>query len=117
MIQVKSRNSFSKIITLSAAFMFAFSSCLIAQDAAPEEGAAPAQEAAPAASAAPTADAGAGEALFKANCAACHKLYANMTGPMLHEVSGKYPREFLYKWIKNSQAPHKIWRCYSCADL
>jgi len=44
-----------------------------------------------------------GEALFKANCAACHKLYKKMTGPALYEVGDKYDREWLYSWIKNSQ--------------
>ncbi len=45
-----------------------------------------------------------GEALFKANCAACHKLYKNAVGPALFQVSEKYSREWLYKWIKNSSA-------------
>jgi mono/diheme cytochrome c family protein len=44
-----------------------------------------------------------GKALFKANCAACHKLYKKATGPALFEVGNKYDREWLYKWIKNSQ--------------
>lgn len=50
------------------------------------------------------ADAAAGEALFKANCAACHKLYKRAVGPALHQVSAKYEKEWLYKWIKNSAA-------------
>lgn len=50
------------------------------------------------------ADAAAGEALFKANCAACHKLYKDQIGPALYGVSEKYSREWLYKWIKNSAA-------------
>lgn len=50
------------------------------------------------------ADATNGEALFKANCAACHKLYNKAVGPALHQVSERYSREWLYKWIKNSQA-------------
>jgi len=45
-----------------------------------------------------------GEALFKANCAACHKLYKKAVGPALHKVSEKYSREWLYKWIVNSSA-------------
>ncbi len=44
-----------------------------------------------------------GEALFKANCAACHKLYKKATGPALFEVGDKYDRDWLYKWVKNSQ--------------
>lgn len=47
-------------------------------------------------------DTAAGEALFKANCAACHKLYKKATGPALFGVGDKYDREWLYSWIKNS---------------
>lgn len=50
------------------------------------------------------ADAEAGKALFKANCAACHKLDKKATGPMLRNVAEKYEKEWLYKWIKNSTA-------------
>ncbi len=51
-------------------------------------------------------DAVAGEALFKSNCGACHKLYKPMTGPALFNVVEKYDGdyEWLYKWIKNSTA-------------
>jgi len=49
------------------------------------------------------ADTAAGEALFKSNCAACHKLYAKAVGPALFEVGNKYDKEWLYKWVKNSQ--------------
>lgn len=45
----------------------------------------------------------AGEALFKANCAACHKLDKKATGPALRNVASKYEKEWLFKWIKNSQ--------------
>ncbi len=84
MIQVKRQNSFTRVLTLAVVVILTLSSSLFAQDA-------------------PVADAKAGEALFKANCAACHKLYKPMTGPLLHQVSEKYDREWLYKWIKNSQ--------------
>lgn len=84
MIQVKRQNSFSRILTLAVVMVFSLSSSLFAQDA-------------------PVADAKAGEALFKANCAACHKLYKPMTGPLLYQVSEKYEREWLYKWVRNSQ--------------
>lgn len=47
-------------------------------------------------------DAALGETLFKANCASCHKLYKKAVGPALFQVSQKYEREWLYKWIKNS---------------
>ena len=45
----------------------------------------------------------AGESLFKANCAACHKLDKKATGPALRGVADKYEKEWLYAWIKNSQ--------------
>jgi mono/diheme cytochrome c family protein len=45
-----------------------------------------------------------GEALFKANCAACHKLYKKAVGPALFQVSERHSREWLYKWIINSAA-------------
>ncbi len=88
MIQVNRRNSFSRIITLCAAFLLAFSSSLFAQiDAA-------------------TGDADAGKALFKTQCAACHKLYKKATGPALYDVVQRYDEdyEWLGKWIRNSQA-------------
>jgi mono/diheme cytochrome c family protein len=43
-----------------------------------------------------------GKEIFNANCAACHKLDAKATGPALRGVAGKYDKEWLYKWIKNS---------------
>ncbi len=45
-----------------------------------------------------------GKSLFNANCAACHKLNKNLIGPALAGVSTKYEREWLYTWIKNSNA-------------
>jgi mono/diheme cytochrome c family protein len=59
----------------------------------------------PAATEAPAAaggDAVKGKELFNANCAACHKLDAKMTGPALRNVSAKHDKEWLYKWIHNS---------------
>lgn len=88
MIQVKYHSSFSRIITLCAAFLLTFSTSLFSQiDAA-------------------SGDAAAGEALFKAQCGACHKLYKKMTGPALYGVVEKYEEdyEWLGKWIRNSQA-------------
>lgn len=61
-----------------------------------------AQDAPAAAEVSGGADAAAGEALFKANCASCHKLYKKAVGPALFNVSQKYEREWLYSWIKNS---------------
>lgn len=44
----------------------------------------------------------AGEALFKANCAACHKPIDDMTGPALAGCRNREPnKEWAYKWINN----------------
>jgi cytochrome c2 len=51
-----------------------------------------------------TADAALGEALFKTNCASCHKLYKKAVGPALFQVTERHDKEWLYKWIKNSSA-------------
>ncbi|MFB0903960.1 MAG: cytochrome c, partial [Nonlabens sp.] len=51
-----------------------------------------------------SADAALGEALFKANCASCHKLYKKAVGPALFQVSERYDKDWLYTWIKNSSA-------------
>ena len=60
--------------------------------------------AAPAAVSSASGDAVKGKELFNAQCAACHKLDAKMTGPMLRGVSAKHDKEWLYKWIHNSSA-------------
>lgn len=62
---------------------------------------------------APTsADATKGEALFKANCASCHKLDSKLVGPALTGVEGRWDNagdykgksgaEWLHQWIKNN---------------
>lgn len=73
-------DSRSKIFKLSLIFVFTFSLSVFAQDAAK------------------------GKALFNAQCAACHHLDRNMTGPSLRGVVDKYDGDidWLYKWIKNS---------------
>jgi cytochrome c2 len=44
-----------------------------------------------------------GEALFKANCANCHKPDKDYTGPALQGVRGRIPNpEWVYSWIANS---------------
>ena len=58
-------------------------------------------------SAAPTAEAG--KTIFQNQCAACHNknMKDNLTGPALGGVEERwaaYPKEDLYKWIRNSQA-------------
>ena len=46
-----------------------------------------------------------GEALFKANCTACHVVGEDVVvGPGLKNVHTKYKEDWLIKWIKNSQS-------------
>ena len=78
MKKVGNHNSFSRILFLCLAFMLTFSTASFAQDAAK------------------------GKELFNANCAACHKLDANSTGPALRGVVDRHPTEWLHKWIKDS---------------
>ena len=96
MKKVGNHNSISRIFIFSLALMLAFSLTSIAQTAAPVV----ADAAAPASSG---ADAVKGKELFNSQCAACHKLDAKMTGPALRNIIGKYDKEWLYKWIHNSQ--------------
>lgn len=99
MKKVGNHNSISRILLFSLALMLTFSAKSFSQDAP----AAPAAEATAVAPVA-TGDAAAGKALFNANCAACHKLDAKMTGPALRGVADKYSKDWLHKWIKDSQA-------------
>ena len=97
MKKVGNHKSISRILIFSLALMLNFSLGSFAQDAAE----APVEIAA----AAPGGgDAVNGKALFNSNCAACHKLDAKATGPALRGVAAKYDKEWLYKWIRNSQA-------------
>lgn len=99
MKKVGNPNSISRILQFSLALMLTFTFQLFAQEAA--SAAAPATaDAAPAAVF--SGDPAAGKALFNAQCAACHKLDAKMTGPALRGVGTKYEKEWLYKWIRNS---------------
>tara|TARA_B100000497_G_scaffold66835_1_gene75476 strand:- start:754 stop:2025 length:1272 start_codon:yes stop_codon:yes gene_type:complete len=82
MKKVNYQNLSSKLSLLLLVFLLAFSTNTLAQ----EEG-----------------DVKAGEALYKSNCAACHKLDKKGVGPALRNVAEKYERGWLYKWISNSQ--------------
>ena len=82
MKKVNYKNLSSKLSFLLLVFLLAFSTNTLAQ----EEG-----------------DVKAGEALYKSNCAACHKLDKKGVGPALRNVAEKYERDWLYKWISNSQ--------------
>src|SRR5690606_2491506 len=88
----------SKMPLLLLVFLLTFSTTIYSQEAPTET--VPATEA--------PADAGgdvaAGEALFKANCAACHKMDGKAVGPALRGVADRYDRDWLHKWIHNSPA-------------
>jgi len=46
-----------------------------------------------------------GEKLFKQNCTACHMMTSTrLVGPGLEGVTDKYEKEWLVKWIRNSQS-------------
>ena len=46
-----------------------------------------------------------GKDIFRANCAACHKLTSQKTvGPGLEKINEKRSEEWFIKWVKNSQA-------------
>ncbi len=95
----------SKLPLLLLVFLLTFSTTIYSQEDPAET--ATATEAAAAPADAPVdagGDVAAGEALFKANCAACHKLDGKAVGPALRNVADKYDRDWLYKWIKNSSA-------------
>ncbi|MFV8365225.1 c-type cytochrome [Flavobacterium sp. XS1P27] len=98
MKKVGNHNSISRKLVLGIALSVIFSLTSFAQEAAAVT--------ADAATAAPVAatggDAVKGKELFNANCAACHKLDAKATGPMLRGIAAKYEMAWLYKWVKNS---------------
>ena len=79
MKQVKHRNSTSKVLGFCLALMLAFSTSIFAQG-----------------------DPAAGKALFNSNCAACHKLDKDMTGPALRGVAERLEKDWLSDWIRNS---------------
>ncbi len=80
MKKVENRSMFSRIFFLCLAFLLVMPLSVSAQDAAN------------------------GKALFNSNCAACHKLDGNSTGPALRGVAERRSEEWLIKWVKNSSA-------------
>ncbi len=48
-----------------------------------------------------------GKKLFKANCAACHKMEGKLVGPGLKGVTERREREWLHAWIKDNNAFRK----------
>jgi cytochrome c2 len=89
---------------ISFLLFFLFSSFLFSQETEAEAPAA--EEAAAVESPVPGGDPVKGKELFNSLCAACHKPYERAVGPALHGVVAKYDGDFewLYSWIKNSQA-------------
>lgn len=86
----------SKLLLLLLVFSLTFSTTMYSQDEA---------EAAPVDAPADSGgDVAAGESLFKANCAACHKMDKKAVGPALRGTAEKFDRDWLHKWIRNSQA-------------
>ncbi|MCW8982263.1 MAG: c-type cytochrome [Altibacter sp.] len=100
MKKVNYRNLPSRLSLLLLVFLLTFSTTIFAQEDSANEAEATEAQTPPAEG---VGDVAAGETLFKANCAACHKLDKKATGPALRGVADKYDREWLYKWIKNSQ--------------
>lgn len=45
-----------------------------------------------------------GKALFKANCASCHKIETDFTGPALAFVTDRRPKQWLYAFTRNPMA-------------
>ena len=98
MKKVGNHNSITRKLYLSLGLTLVFSLTSIAQVAAPEA-------ATPVPADAVTASGGdpvKGKELFNANCAACHKLDAKATGPMLRGISAKHEMAWIYKWVHNS---------------
>ena len=50
------------------------------------------------------ADIAKGKDLFAQNCASCHKIHADATGPKLAGVNQRRTEDWLLKWIRNSQS-------------
>ena len=96
------RNSIGSLFAMLFLVCFTFAQTEVAPPPLKAAATSAAVAAAPAATA--SGDPVKGKELFNANCAACHKLDAKMTGPMLRGVSAKHDKEWLYKWIHNSSA-------------
>ena len=97
MKQVIYRKLTSKILHLGFILLLTFSTSVIAQEGDPANG----------------------KALFNANCAACHKLDRDMTGPMLRNVEARLAEEqgldraWLNAWIRNSAGVIKSGDAYA----
>ena len=97
MKQVIHRNLATNILTLGFFILLTFTTSLQAQEGDPAKG----------------------KTLFNSNCAACHKLDGNMTGPALRNIEKKLAeeegldRDWLVSWIHNSSAMIKSGDAYA----
>ena len=82
MKSVKRHSPLSRLVNYSLAFLLLFSFKLSAQEG----------------------NAASGETLFKANCAACHKLDKKLIGPELLKITERRDSEWLKSWIKDNNA-------------
>ena len=104
MKKVNHRHSVFRVLLLSISlFLFTLNTTVFAQDTAPAE-AEPAQEEPTAEPVAAEGDPAAGKEIFNTLCAVCHKLDSKSIGPPLRDVTERRDREWLHKWISNSQA-------------
>jgi mono/diheme cytochrome c family protein len=99
MKKVGNHNSISRKLYLGLGLTLIFSLNSFAQTAAPVAVPAATPEVAVASQG---GDPVKGKELFNANCAACHKLDAKATGPMLRGVAAKHEMAWIYKWVHNS---------------
>jgi mono/diheme cytochrome c family protein len=54
-----------------------------------------------------------GKAIFQSNCASCHSLFKDLTGPALAGVTERIPdRKLVYKWVRNPGAILKSGNVY-----
>ncbi|MBC8755235.1 cytochrome c [Kordia sp. YSTF-M3] len=64
-----------------------------------------------------------GKSLFNANCAACHKLDTQSTGPPLRNINERYTSEAIIKFIRNDfsgeikYTNERGYKCTSFPDL
>lgn len=45
-----------------------------------------------------------GKGIFQSNCASCHSLMKDMTGPMLMNVQQRVEKKVIYAWVRNPAA-------------
>ncbi|HEY1200837.1 MAG TPA: cytochrome c [Niastella sp.] len=45
-----------------------------------------------------------GKTIFQNNCASCHSLFKDMTGPLLMNVPQRVEKKVIYAWIRNPAA-------------